>query len=272
MDATNVTMGKQFWKFDNKTLESALSYDARISKHPFNNQMYDKLVTKLLQENIDAEAGRVLDAGGGTGKWALPIAELGHEVTLLDISEAMLEVARRNIVQSANADRLHLVQGDMRAMTFEENQFDFIISDRNSLSFCGGYEDGRRAIEECFRVLKPGKRFFASVHNRFREVCHSITTLDFVKARALFENGDFTEPNGQVVHYFTAAELRDSLEAAGFVNIKMYPTTVFTEFIPTAWVLDESVIKELYYFEENGREHPELLGMGVRLHFIAEKP
>ena len=43
-------------------------------------------------------SGVVLDAGGGTGKWTIPIVEKGLKVVLYDISREMLNVARRKIV------------------------------------------------------------------------------------------------------------------------------------------------------------------------------
>jgi ubiquinone/menaquinone biosynthesis C-methylase UbiE len=35
----------------------------------------------------------VLDAGGGAGKWAIPIGELGYQVIIVDISKGMLDIA-----------------------------------------------------------------------------------------------------------------------------------------------------------------------------------
>jgi SAM-dependent methyltransferase len=59
----------------------------------------------LLLERLDATLppppSRVLDAGGGSGAVAVPLAERGHQVTLLEPSAGMLDIARRRISEAA---------------------------------------------------------------------------------------------------------------------------------------------------------------------------
>jgi SAM-dependent methyltransferase len=59
----------------------------------------------LLLERLDATLplppSRVLDAGGGSGVVAVPLAERGHQVTLLEPSAGMLDIARRRISEAA---------------------------------------------------------------------------------------------------------------------------------------------------------------------------
>lgn len=68
-------------------------------------------VTRSDAEKGDAEGGdaergeaarrRVLDAGGGQGQFSLPLAAAGHDLTLCDLSSAMLELARAAAAESA---------------------------------------------------------------------------------------------------------------------------------------------------------------------------
>lgn len=57
----------------------------------------------------------VLELGCGTGRITLALAEAGHRVTGLDISERMLERCsqKRARLRTETRERLHLVQGDM---------------------------------------------------------------------------------------------------------------------------------------------------------------
>jgi SAM-dependent methyltransferase len=59
----------------------------------------------LLLERLDATLppppARILDVGGGSGAVAVPLAERGYQVTLLEPSTGMLEIARRRIEGSA---------------------------------------------------------------------------------------------------------------------------------------------------------------------------
>jgi ubiquinone/menaquinone biosynthesis C-methylase UbiE len=54
---------------------------------------YD-ITRRYFDEYITGERLRVLDIGGGPGRYSIYLAEQGHEVTLLDLSKRHLEVAR----------------------------------------------------------------------------------------------------------------------------------------------------------------------------------
>jgi SAM-dependent methyltransferase len=56
-----------------------------------------RLVLERLKETLPPPPARVLDVGGGSGVVAIPLAEQGYDVTLLDSSEGMLRVARKRI-------------------------------------------------------------------------------------------------------------------------------------------------------------------------------
>ena len=54
---------------------------------------------KYIPENKNA---LILDAGGGTGRWAIPLAKIGYKVILCDISKGMLRQAESKIKQIFN--------------------------------------------------------------------------------------------------------------------------------------------------------------------------
>lgn len=81
-------------------------------KHDFNHkaETFDSpkniflanLVCQAVEKQIDILSGKViLDFGGGTGLLALPLAKQAKSVTLVDISEKMLEQARLKVEQQA---------------------------------------------------------------------------------------------------------------------------------------------------------------------------
>jgi len=65
-------------------------YEGKRWVEIYDRITWDKTVKPYLPHDKRAQ---VLDAGGGTGKWTIPIAELGYHVTLTDISGRMLQVA-----------------------------------------------------------------------------------------------------------------------------------------------------------------------------------
>ena len=55
---------------------------------------------------------RVLDVGGGSGMFAVPLARLGHDVTVVDPSADALATLRRRAETAGVGERVRGVQGD----------------------------------------------------------------------------------------------------------------------------------------------------------------
>src|SRR5919109_4698112 len=71
------------------------------------------VVWAALRREIERQGGRpltVLDVGGGTGGFAVPLAELGHRVTVVDASPDALAALERRAAESGVTVRA--VQGD----------------------------------------------------------------------------------------------------------------------------------------------------------------
>jgi SAM-dependent methyltransferase len=60
------------------------------------------ITTHALQRHLPPlnQSRRILDAGGGPGRYTLFLANLGYRVTLLDLSPGLLELARQHIAES----------------------------------------------------------------------------------------------------------------------------------------------------------------------------
>jgi len=133
---------------------------------------------RLWKRRVVALAGvksgdRALDLCCGTGDIAFALARQGAEVSGLDFSEKMLEVARGRL-QHAKAGNLKFIQGDAGQIPFPDNSFDAVTMGYG-LRNLPSWETGLR---EMARVAKPGGR---------------IVVLDFGKpANALWRKLYFT--------------------------------------------------------------------------------
>lgn len=83
----------------------------------------------LLARHLPAAPLRILDAGGGNGPDALPLAAQGHYVTLLDNAAAMLEDARRTADTAGYGNRLVTHQAGLADLPtlFPEPTFDMVL-------------------------------------------------------------------------------------------------------------------------------------------------
>src|SRR5512133_2515729 len=74
-----------------------------------------------LERRAATDAGRldVLDLGGGSGVSAVPLAQLGHRVTVLDVSADALATLQRRAADAGVADRVTPVQGEVERLPDE---------------------------------------------------------------------------------------------------------------------------------------------------------
>ncbi len=59
--------------------------------------VYDTQVIEILSGLIDGDSGSVLDVGCGTGEIAIPMSRRGYSVDAVDPSQAMLDIAKRDV-------------------------------------------------------------------------------------------------------------------------------------------------------------------------------
>ncbi len=131
------------------------------------------LVTRhALERHLPPAMGepRVLDAGGGPGRYAIALAARGYRVTLLDLSPALLDLARRRIAEAGapvGGNVAAVVEGSITDLSrFPDEQFDAVLCLGGPLSHVVAPDGRRRALAELRRVARPGAPLFISVMNR----------------------------------------------------------------------------------------------------------
>lgn len=102
-------------------------------------------------------ASRVLDVATGTGFVALLLTELGHEVTGVDASEAMLARARAKAAEGGAA--VTFVEGVTEQLPFADASFDAVTARH----FIWTVLEPERAFAEWRRVLAPGGLLIADI-------------------------------------------------------------------------------------------------------------
>lgn len=111
---------------------------------------------KALARRVAAETrpgSAVLEVAPGPGYFAIELAKLGgYRITGLDISHTFVEIARRNAAEAGvDVDFRH---GNVSKMPFADETFDFLFCRAAFKNF----SQPVRALQEMYRVLKPGGR------------------------------------------------------------------------------------------------------------------
>jgi SAM-dependent methyltransferase len=121
---------------------------------------------------LPSGAGRVLDAGAGSGRAAIGVllARPKATITALDLYEGYWgiddntpERFMRNARVAGVADRAEALAGDMRDMPFADGEFDAVVSSY-AIDHLRG-DDLDAALIEVVRVLKPGGQFLVLIVN-----------------------------------------------------------------------------------------------------------
>ena len=165
-------------------------------KHDFNHkaETFDSpkniflanLVCQAVEKQIALLSDKeILDFGGGTGLLALPLAKQARSVTLVDISEKMLEQARLKANQQ-DIKNIQFLEQDLLANPLEQ-QFDLIV------------------VSRVLHHIPDLDATLAMFHHYLKEK-GQVLIADFVK----------TDTNH---HGFELAELETKLDQFGFSSI-----------------------------------------------------
>lgn len=110
---------------------------------------------KAIMELSDCQVMDLLDVATGTGDMVSAALRLSpRHIIGIDLSEGMLEIARRKKHLQKGGILIEFIKGDSEALPFEGNSFDAV-----TVAFgVRNFEDPQRGLSEIFRVLRPGKK------------------------------------------------------------------------------------------------------------------
>ncbi len=108
---------------------------------------------------------RVLDLCCGQGRHSIALAKTGLDVTGVDLSVEMLDIAQSEAAAAGLA--LTLRQADMRQLPDDfESQFDAVINMFSSFGYLESEEDDQQVLHQIAKALKPGGKLMMDLLNR----------------------------------------------------------------------------------------------------------
>ena len=219
-----------------------------------------------------ARSLRALDLGGGTGASAVRLARIGLHVTLLDVSQPMLDLAKCAAREAGVTDRIVLKHGDAAQpeALFAPGSFDVILC-HNILEYV---EDPCAVLRSAARALRnPSSLLSILVRNQAGEVL-----------KAAIQDGDLaaTEHNltaewgheslyGGEVRLFTTESLQAMLLGSSLAVTAERGVRVISDYLPPS-VSRNNQYKRILELERKLGRRPEFAAVARYTHFLAHPP
>ncbi|OHV40616.1 MULTISPECIES: methyltransferase domain-containing protein [Pseudofrankia] len=189
-------------------------------------------------EDILAAAGpvgpglTVVDAGGGSGGFAVPLAQRGHRVTVVDPSQDALAALARRAADAGVADRVTGSQGDLAELATAAGPA-VAAAGGADLLLCHAVldqvEDPEQALAAAVRVLRPGGWLSLLVAGRAGAVLARALAGRFGEAaRVLTDPAGQTVP-GEPIRRFDTAEAMSLVRSAGAEVVAVHGVRVFAD-------------------------------------------
>lgn len=226
------------------------------------------MVWEALSPALEGPPRDVLDIGGGTGGFAVRVAELGHRVTVVDPSPdalAALDRRAREVGVSVTGE-----QGDLSTL------LDVTGAEAADVVLCHGVlevvDDPAAALQTLRAVLRPGGTLSLLVGQRHAAVVARAMAGHFAQALAMLDADPAgpRDPAGRSGRRFTDEEVVALLAGAGFEVRAVHGIRVFADLVPGSLLdLEPGATAALVDLERAVSERPEFRPLAAQLHVLA---
>jgi S-adenosylmethionine-dependent methyltransferase len=228
------------------------------------------VVWAVLRQEIDRRGPGlvVVDVGGGTGGFAVPLAEAGHCVTVVDASPDALAALTRRAAEAGVADRVEAVQGDgdRLAGLVPEGGADLVLCH----SLLEVVDDPAEVVSALAATLRPGGALSLLVANRAAAVLSRAMNGHLDAAAALLSDPDGRSgPGDKLRRRFDAAGAAALLTAAGLTVEKIHGVRVVADLVPGS--VADGDPDALLAFETAAADLAPYRDIATQLHLYARK-
>jgi len=123
--------------------------------------MEHAITSRLLKQHLPPSPARILDVGGGPGRYALDLCQRGYAVNLLDLSSENINFAQERALELGLIFENSMVFDAAHPLPYTDSSFDAVLM-MGPLYHLVKPQDRQMALKEAFRVLKPGGLIFSA--------------------------------------------------------------------------------------------------------------
>jgi SAM-dependent methyltransferase len=235
---------------------------------PLRHRVVLRLLDDLVRSgSLTGTPPEVLDCGGGSGSSAVPLAQAGARVTVVDVSADALATLRRRAGEAGVDDRVRAVQGDVEALgeVVPAAAFDLVLAHE----VLEAVDRPETALAAIVAATRSSGRISIVIANPVANVLARALAGDI--GSALLELRALTGPKGGPLDVPSLQAMCDRLD---LVVEQMHGVGVFTEFVPGAEpdaghaVPAGDALAEL---EQLASDRPPYREIASRIHLLARR-
>jgi S-adenosylmethionine-dependent methyltransferase len=243
---------------------------AERSRRPVRTAVVHDLLSAALAARAGEAGGGldVVDAGGGTGGFAVPLAGAGHRVTVVDPSPDALAALERRADEAGVTDRVRAVQGDAAGLldVVEAGSADAVLA-HGVLELV---DDPVAAVRGMAAVLRPDGLASVLAAQRHAAVLARAAAGHLLDARhALTDPDGRWGPADPLPRRFDEPGLVGLLASAGLGVREVHGVRVFADLVPGNLVDEPGAADALLDLETAVASHPAFRSVAGQLHVLA---
>ena len=238
----------------------------------FNARIYDTLKGQLrleilkqdLQQFTQSNPLRIWDAGCGAGQISLWLAGSGHQLILCDISEKLLQQARKRFAEAALKADFH--HASIQQLAPQLAEFDLVICHAVVEWLANPLDTLKQVMDR----VKSGGFLSLMFYNRnamvYKNVLRGGWRLEpILNDRYIGAGNKLSPPHPQYPH-----EMIQFLQNNGFRIIQHSGIRVFSDYLSST-AHEQTNTEELLTLEQRYCRMPTYRDMGRYVHLLAEK-
>ncbi len=238
-ELSNIVGYERDWQLHSKSLDFLDKGSDYYMIKGLERDIYFDLIGPYLKDL--KENSLIADIGGGIGRFAIPLAKMGHKVCLVDACKSNLKVALKHISKErllkkisfkfANAENLKM---------FRNNRFDATFA-IELICYCTNPE---KILKELVRVTKNNGMFFISVEGKYGSLI-SDNTISVNNFHSIFNDSKLFIKEHLYVKYYTKEEFENLLKKYGIEVLDIMGCQYVTDGIFRRFTSDDKKLMEI---------------------------